>query len=130
VSSAYSAVVLEHFRRPRNRGTLAAPTMAQEGVNPLCGDRVKIELRIEGNTVREARFSANACAICVASASILTELVQGAPLDEVETLTVEDLVGSLKAEIPQARVQCVRLPLTVLHTGLMQIERGKMDDER
>ena len=104
--------------------------MAQEGVNPLCGDRVKIELRIEGNTVREARFSANACAICVASASILTELVQGAPLDVVETLSVDDLVGSLKAEIPPARVQCVRLPLTVLHTGLMQLERGKTDDER
>jgi len=130
VSSAYSAVVLEHFRRPRNRGTLAEPTMAQEGVNPLCGDRVKIELRIEGNTVREARFSANACAICVASASILTELVQGALLDDVETLTVDDLVGSLKAEIPPARVQCVRLPLTVLHTGLMQLERGQTDDER
>lgn len=130
MSSAYSAVVLEHFRRPRNRGTLAEPTMAQEGVNPLCGDRVKIELRIEGNTVREARFSANACAICVASASILTELLQGASLDEVETLSVDDLVGSLKAEIPPARVQCVRLPLTVLHTGLMQLERGKTDDER
>jgi len=130
VSSAYSAVVLEHFRRPRNRGSLAEPTMAQEGVNPLCGDRVKIELRIEGNTVREARFSANACAICVASASILTELVQGAPLAEVETLTVDDLLGSLKAEIPPARVQCVRLPLTVLHTGLMQLARGKTDDER
>jgi len=130
VSSAYSAVVLEHFRRPRNRGSLAEPTMAQEGVNPLCGDRVKIELRIEGNTVREARFAANACAICVASASILTELVQGAPLAEVETLTVDDLLGSLKAEIPPARVQCVRLPLTVLHTGLMQLARGKTDDER
>ena len=130
MSSAYSAVVLEHFRRPRNRGTLAEPTMAQEGVNPLCGDRVKIELRIEGNTVREARFSANACAICVASASILTELLQGASLDEVETLSVDDLVGSLKAEIPPARVQCVRLPLTVLHTGLMQLERGKPGDER
>ena len=130
MSSAYSAVVLEHFRRPRNRGSLAEPTMAQEGVNPLCGDRVKIELRIEGNTVREARFSANACAICVASASILTELVQGALLDDVETLTVDDLVGSLKAEIPPARVQCVRLPLTVLHTGLMQLERGRTDDGR
>ena len=104
--------------------------MAQEGVNPLCGDRVKIELRIEGNTVREARFAANACAICVASASILTELVQGAPLAEVETLTVDDLLGSLKAEIPPARVQCVRLPLTVLHTGLMQLARGKTDGER
>lgn len=99
--------------------------MSQEGVNPLCGDRVKIELRIEGDTVREARFSANACAICVASASILTELVQGAPLAEIETVTVEDLIRTLKADIPQARVQCVRLPLTVLHTGLMQLDRGK-----
>jgi nitrogen fixation NifU-like protein len=122
--------VLEHFRRPRNRGTLVEPSMSQEGVNPLCGDRVKIELRIEGDTVREARFSANACAICVASASILTELVQGAPLDEIETVSVEDLMRSLQADIPQARVQCVRLPLTVLHTGLMQLDRGKTDDKR
>lgn len=104
--------------------------MSQEGVNPLCGDRVKIELRIEGDTVREARFSANACAICVASASILTELVQGAPLDEIETVTVEDLIKTLKADIPQARVQCVRLPLTVLHTGLMRLDRGKTGDKR
>ncbi len=104
--------------------------MAQEGVNPLCGDRVKIELRIEGDTVREARFSANACAICVASASILTELVQGAPVHEIETVTVDDLIASLKADIPQARVQCVRLPLTVLHTGLMRVQRGKTGDKR
>ena len=130
MSSAYSPVVLEHFRHPRNRGTLAEPTMAQEGVNPLCGDRVKIELRIEGTTIREARFSANACAICVASASILTELVQGAPVDDVEMLTVDNLVASLKAEIPPARVQCVRLPLTVLHTGLMRVERAKTGDKR
>ncbi len=130
MSSAYSAVVLEHFRRPRNRGTLAEPTMAQEGVNPLCGDRVKIELRIEGDTVREARFSANACAICVAATSILTELVQGAPLAEIETVTVDDLIASLKADIPQARVQCVRLPLTVLHTGLTRLDRGKIGDKR
>ncbi len=130
MSSAYSAVVLEHFRRPRNRGTLAEPTMAQEGVNPLCGDRVKIELRIEGDTVREARFSANACAICVASASILTELVQDTTLDRVEKVTVDELIASLKADIPQARVQCVRLPLTVLHTGLMRFGRGKAADTR
>jgi nitrogen fixation NifU-like protein len=130
VSSAYSPVVLEHFRRPRNRGTLVEPTMSQEGVNPLCGDRVKIELRIEGDTVREARFAANACAICVASASILTELVQGARLDDIETVTVEDLIRSLQADIPQARVQCVRLPLTVLHTGLMRLDRGKPGDKR
>jgi nitrogen fixation protein NifU and related proteins len=121
-AGAYGPVVLEHFRRPRNRGALAAPSMSQEGVNPLCGDRVRIELRIEGDIVREAAFSANACAICVASASILTELVQDAPLEDIGTLTVDELVATLKAEIPRARLQCVRLPLTVLHTGLMRLQ--------
>lgn len=130
MSNAYGPLVLEHFRHPRNRGTLADPTMAQDGVNPLCGDRVKIELRIEGDTVREARFSANACAICVAAASILTELVRDAPLDHVETVTVDDLIASLKADIPRARVQCVRLPLTVLHTGLMRLKRGEPGESR
>jgi len=119
---AYGPVVLEHFRRPRNRGALAAPTMSQEGVNPLCGDRVKIELRIEEDVVSDARFSANACAICVASASILTELIRGAPLDDIGSLTVDELVQALEADIPRARLQCVRLPLTVLHTGLMRLQ--------
>jgi nitrogen fixation NifU-like protein len=98
--------------------------MSQEGVNPLCGDRVRIELRIEGDMVREVAFSANACAICVASASILTELVQGAPLDDIGTLTMDELVAMLKAEIPRTRLQCVRLPLTVLHAGLMRLRQG------
>ncbi|MGQ0641904.1 MAG: iron-sulfur cluster assembly scaffold protein [Gemmatimonadaceae bacterium] len=124
---AYGPVVLEHFRRPRNRGALDAPTMSQEGVNPLCGDRVRIELRIEGDVVREARFSANACAICVASASILTELVQEAPLEDIESFTVDELLTALKADIPRARLQCVRLPLTVMHTGLMRLQHESGD---
>jgi nitrogen fixation NifU-like protein len=117
---AYGPIVLEHFRRPRNRGSLTNPSMSQDGVNPLCGDRVKIELRIEGDVVREARFSANACAICVAAASILTELIHDAPLEDIASLTVDELLATLQADIPRARVQCVRLPLTVLHTGLMR----------
>jgi nitrogen fixation NifU-like protein len=119
---AYGPVVLEHFRRPRNRGQLQNPSMSQEGVNPLCGDRVRIELRIEGDIVREARFSANACAICVAAASILTELVHDAPLEDIGSFTVDELVTALKADIPRTRLQCVRLPLTVLHTGLMRMQ--------
>jgi nitrogen fixation NifU-like protein len=121
---AYGPIVLEHFRRPRNRGTLPSPAMSQEGANPLCGDRVRIELSIEGDVVSAARFSANACAICVAAASVLTELIQSAPLEDIASLTVDELVGALKADIPRARLQCVRLPLTVLHTGLMLYQQG------
>lgn len=115
----YSDIILDHFRHPRNQGALPEATITQEGANPLCGDRVRIQLLLDGEMVRDARFSANACAVCVASASLLTDLVQHAPLDEVETLTVDDLMRSLNASLPAARMGCVSLPLTVMHTGVM-----------
>ena len=120
----YSPVLVERFRNPRNRGSLANPTVSQEGTNPLCGDRVRIELRLEGDVVREARFSANACAICVAAADMLTGVVQNAPLEDVESLTVAELLKLLQADVPAARLNCVRLPLTVLHTGVKQYREG------
>jgi len=119
VRHPYSDTILEHFRHPRNHGALPGATITQEGTNPLCGDRVRIQLALEGDIVRDARFSANACAVCVASASLLTDLVQRAPLDEVETLTVDDLMRALNADLPGARIGCVSLPLTVMHTGVM-----------
>ena len=121
----YSPTILDHFKHPRNRGALVAPTVSQEGINPLCGDRVRIELALSGDVVREARFTANACAICVAASSMLTELVRGAALEDVETLTVPELITQLKSDIPSSRLACVRLPLTVLHTGLLRYTRSR-----
>ena len=118
--SPYSATLIDHFRAPRNQGPLPDATISEEGANPLCGDRVRIELRVQDDLVREAKFTANACAICVAAASMLTDVVRNAPLDEVQTLTVDDLLRMLKAQIQPARLNCVRLPLTVLHTGVLQ----------
>jgi molybdenum cofactor cytidylyltransferase len=85
---------------------------------------VRIELRLDRGRVVEAKFSANACALCVASASVLTELATGAPLDEVDTLTIDDLLRTLGAEVPEGRRNCVRLPLTVLHAGVMLHRRA------
>lgn len=103
---------------------MAQPTISEEGVNRLCGDRVRIELRLDRTRVVDARFSANACALCVAAASILTELVKGAPLDEVDTLTIDDLLRALGTDVPEGRRNCVRLPLTVLHAGVMLHRRA------
>ena len=119
MTSPYGKLLVDHFRRPRNRGPMVNPTVSEEGVNRLCGDRVRVELRLEGSMVAEAKFSANACALCVASASVLTELATGAPLDEVDTLTVEDLLRTLGTDVPEARRNCIRLPLTVMHAGVM-----------
>lgn len=121
---AYSPSILEHYRRPHNLGAMEAPTMSEEGANPLCGDRVRIQLRLDGDIVLAASFTANACAVCVASASVLTDLVQGAPLDEVETLTIDDLVRTLDARLPKTRIACVSLPLTIMHAAVDMYRRG------
>jgi CTP:molybdopterin cytidylyltransferase MocA/NifU-like protein involved in Fe-S cluster formation len=119
VTNPYGKILVDHFRRPRNRGSMVNPTVSEEGVNRLCGDRVRIELRLDGSRVAESKFTANACALCVAAASVLTELATGAPLDEVDTLTLDDLLRVLDTDVPEARRNCVRLPLTVLHAGVM-----------
>ncbi len=124
----YGPTLLQHFRTPDNRGTVKNASISQEGTNPLCGDRVRIEMLVENDIVTDAKFSANACAICVAATDVLTGLVRRAPLDEVETLTVADLLRTLDAEIPEARINCVRLPLTVMHGGV-QLYRLRARDE-
>ena len=73
----YEDVVLEHAKRPRNRGRLAHATHAAAADNPLCGDSVRVELEIEGDEIRAVVFEGHACAIAVASASLLTEHVRG-----------------------------------------------------
>lgn len=115
--SALRAVVLEHFRHPRNRGPLVGAEASAEGANPLCGDRVRIELRAEqggGGTIADARFTADACALCVASASLLTERVRGMRLDAVQGVDERWLFASLEGEPPVARRKCATLPLDTL----------------
>lgn len=124
MTSPYGKILVDHFRHPRNRGSMPHPTISEEGANRLCGDRVRIELRLDRGRVVDARFNANACALCVAAASVLTELAKGAPLDEVDTLTIDDLLRALGAEVPEGRRNCVRLPLTVLHAGVMLYRRA------
>ena len=74
----YHDVVVDHHRHPRNFGALPGCTHAADGANPLCGDRLRVELRLHGGLIAALRFSGDACAIATASASIMSELVIGA----------------------------------------------------
>lgn len=114
----YGATVLEHFRRPRNQRTLDRPTASREGYNPLCGDRVRIELEIDAAVIRAAAFTANACAICTASASLLTERVSGATVDSASRVTDDEILAALGAELPAARLLCAILPVRTLREAL------------
>lgn len=82
----YQDVVLEHKRAPRHFGAIPAPTHEAQGRNPQCGDEVRVQLRIEGEHVREIGFTGQGCAICIASTSMMTEAVLGAELETARAL--------------------------------------------
>jgi nitrogen fixation protein NifU and related proteins len=77
LAQLYRDVIVDHNRRPRNRGRLAAATHRAVGNNPLCGDRLMLDVEVEGDVIRELRFEGSGCAISTASASLMTEAVKG-----------------------------------------------------
>jgi nitrogen fixation NifU-like protein len=114
----YSDVIRERWRRPRFRGQLDDANAVAEDVNPLCGDRVRLMLRLEQETVRAARFVGDSCAICTASADVLVEMLPGRRRDEALAISVGDVLETLAADIRPARMRCVTLPLGVLAAAL------------
>ena len=114
----YSDILLDHFRHPRNYGSLATPDISNEQFNPLCGDRIRIELRLDHSIVNEVRFKGDACAICTAAASLLTELILGADITELAGISDARLISALESDIQSARLQCALLPLQALREGL------------
>jgi nitrogen fixation NifU-like protein len=115
----YGETIQEHFRRPRNYGSLESPDIRHEDVNPFCGDRVRIELALgAGDTVRAVRFQGDLCMIAKAASSLLTEMLAGLTLQSVGELPDQQLLDALHAEIQPARRKCALLPLEVLRAGV------------
>jgi nitrogen fixation NifU-like protein len=123
MAALYSEVILDHFRHPRNYGSLPAPDIIYEDLNPLCGDRIRIELQLNHDVIAAARFKGDACAISMAAASLLTELIVGTDLAQVEAISNDKLIASLESDIQPTRVQCALLPLEVLRQGVKNFAR-------
>ena len=113
MAALYSDILLDHFRHPRNFGSLVAPDISNEQFNPLCGDRIRIELKLNQSIVNEARFKGDACAISTAAASLLTELIVGEDIAELANLSDARLVRHLKARSSRRgySVRCCRCRL-------------------
>ncbi len=114
----YSDVIRERFRHPRFRGTIPDPDAAFEDVNPLCGDRIRIECRLTDGRIADARFTGDSCAIAAASADLLIGLIVGQPVEQAHALGAGHLLERLEADIRPSRMKCVTLPLSVLQGAL------------
>ena len=115
----YSDTIQDHAKHPRNYGSLDAPDIRAEDVNPFCGDRVRIDVALSPQqTVSAARFQGDLCAIARAASSLLTEMIAGAPLARVRAMTDAEQLEALGSEIQPARRSCALLPLVVLRSGV------------
>lgn len=123
--SPYRERILDHYRLPRHRGHLEAPDLVGEADNPICGDRVRIELRLDGQgNVAEAAFTGDGCVISMAAASMLMEHLCGRSLAEIQRLTDRDILDLLGVELGPARIPCARLSLEALHQALEGYRTG------
>src|SRR6266542_2130139 len=122
----YRDYILEHYRRPHNFGVLDNATATQEGANPLCGDRITLQLRVIGDQIAGVGFTGRGCAISQASASLLTDEVKGKPIDEAAAMKANDVLDLLGIEISRARMKCALLSLETLQ-GALGASDGKAD---
>ena len=119
----YREVILDHYKNQRNHGKLDPADFSFEDDNPLCGDRIRIDVRVgEDNKVKEVAFSGQGCAISQASASILTEHIIGKSLDEVKQLSKDDILEMFGIELGPVRLKCALLSLKVLKAGVYGIK--------
>src|SRR5688572_25965396 len=86
IAALYQELILDHYRRPRNKGTLENADASAEMKNPLCGDEITLQVAFNGNGVGDLRFSGRGCSISQASASMMTQLVKGKSAEEIDAL--------------------------------------------
>ena len=114
----YRDYILEHYRRPHNFGQLDGATASQEGANPLCGDRITMQLRVRGGVIDGVAFTGRGCAISQASASLLTDDIKGKSVDTAQGMTSGDVLELLGIEISPARMKCALLSLETMQGAL------------
>jgi nitrogen fixation NifU-like protein len=124
----YRENIIEHYKNPAYRGKLYPNDYSFADNNPLCGDHIQIDVRVnpEGR-VSEARFDGHGCAISQASADLLIESIIGKPLEEVKRLTKQDVLDLLGIELGPVRLKCALLSLKVLKAGVYGL--GEADDD-
>ena len=115
----YREIIIERYKSPQYRGELNPHDVSFEDENPLCGDHIRIDLRVKDGVVSEAAFSGHGCAISQASADLLLESVIGKTLDEVKEIGKQDVLDNLGVEtLGPVRIKCALLSLKVLKAGV------------
>ncbi|MCH7609419.1 MAG: iron-sulfur cluster assembly scaffold protein [Chloroflexi bacterium] len=119
----YREQIIDRYKNPQMRGRLDPHDYTYEDDNPLCGDRIRIDLRVDDEgRINEAAFSGDGCAISQAAADLLTERVVGMSLEEVKSYTKDELIEMLGIDLGPVRMKCALLSLKVLKAGVYGLD--------
>ncbi|MEM2138410.1 MAG: SUF system NifU family Fe-S cluster assembly protein [Candidatus Anstonellaceae archaeon] len=128
-SDMYRENILDHYKHPRNRGRVEKPDSEAYDSNPLCGDEIGMTLKFSEGKISDIRFEGSACAICLASASMLTEEAKGAKLEEARVMKKERVLSLLGIDPGPTRLKCALLPLKVLKLAIYRHLGKKLSEE-
>jgi nitrogen fixation NifU-like protein len=126
----YKEQILDHYKHPHNQGTLVGATNSFEDSNPLCGDKIRIEMKIENDVIADVKFTGKGCAISQASASMLTDEIKGKSLSELRDIDKQTVLDMLGIPLGPSRLKCALLPLKVIKASAYGIhDDSDADDE-
>lgn len=125
----YREFILDHYRNPRNFGRIEDADVSHEENNPLCGDVVGMDFKLDDGVIRDVKFHGRGCAISQASASLMTERLIGKTLEEAQAISKEDVLDELGIEISPARIKCALLSLKVLKVGAYGLANYDPEEE-
>ena len=127
-SDMYRQQILDHYKNPRNYGEIEDPTFSHVGENPMCGDTIQMDVVLDDDeeTIEHVAFQGDGCAISQASASMLSEQLQGISIEELREMDRDDIIDMLGVDISPMRIKCAVLAEKVAQDG-MEIYFGEKD---
>ncbi len=130
-SDMYRQQILDHYKNPRNYGELEDPTFTHVGENPMCGDEIRIDVKLadDNHTIEQVAFRGDGCAISQASASMLSSDLEGQTLAELNEMDRDDIIEMLGVDISPMRVKCAVLAEKVAQDGA-EIWQGDLEKDK
>lgn len=129
MTDLYRDIIIDHYRNPRNFGSLSKPDLVYEQVNAICGDKIHIEIAFDGGkkdpVIGNICFTGEGCAISMATASMLTERLKGKPFSYLQRMGKDAIVKLINVELTPTRLKCALLPLEVAQRAVKGVNYGR-----